>query len=87
MPTRNVKLEHQNFTSSHFIHDCSDFRHVAFVLAGLATDFVFINFPEGCNTIAEFVELCMAALLSSFSEVIGLEEIIEQDKMFMMNSI
>jgi hypothetical protein len=80
MPTRNEKIEHENFASRQFIHDCNDFRHVAFVLAGMATDFAFINFPEGCNTIAEFVELCMAALLSSFSEVVGLEEIIEQEK-------
>jgi len=79
MPTRNVKIEHQHFTSCQFIHDCNDFRHVAFVLAGVATDFVFINFPEGCNTIAEFIELCMAALLSSFSEVVGLEEVIEKE--------
>ena len=80
MPTRNVKVEHQNFASCQFIHDCNDFRHVAFVLAGMATDIVFLNFPEGCNTLTEFVELCMAALLSSFSEVVGLEEIMEQEK-------
>jgi hypothetical protein len=53
--------------------------HVAFILAQSATDFAFIVFPEGCDTIAEFVEICMTACLASFSDSTGLEQIIEQE--------
>jgi len=78
--TRNEKLDHQQFISCSYLYADNDFRHVAFVLVSNAIDFSFLIFPEAIDSIAELVELCMVACLCSFSDEVGMEEIIHQDR-------